>query len=323
MLTIHCDGAPHPSVWVPGTALPGNAVWLDLCEPQPSEIRACEDLLALRLPDREDIAGVGLAGRNHCIDDAVFLQVSRFPDLEADRDGAPATPLSLVLTPKVLVTQRYANSGTFDVAAGEWHKDPVNRGSASALAELLENMAERTAQTMQGISERVTGLSREMFADRQAGTRRLRRWLVRVGSLEARLARSRGALLGVARVVAFLSEKAPAWVPAETQSRIAMVRNDLDALNHFDAQLTQKLQFLLDANFGLISANQNNVMKLFTVASVVAAPPMLLASIWGMNFKAMPELSQPWGYGMALGLILGSILVSLAILRWRGWLSND
>ena len=97
-----------------------------------------------------------------------------------------------------------------------------------------------------------------------------------------------------------------------------MIRNDLDALDQFDEQLTEKLQFLLDAILGMISVNQNNVMKLFTVVSVVAVPPVLLAGIWGMNFKAMPELSRPWGYAMALGAIALSVLIPLGIFKWRG-----
>jgi magnesium transporter len=125
------------------------------------------------------------------------------------------------------------------------------------------------------------------------------------------------------RISVFTCEKNPAWIPEKQRSRIETVRNDLVALDHFDEQLTEKLQFLLDAIFGLISVNQNNVMKLFTVASVVAVPPVILAGVWGMNFKAMPELYKPWGYAMALGAILVSILIPLGIFKWRGWLSND
>jgi len=120
-----------------------------------------------------------------------------------------------------------------------------------------------------------------------------------------------------------MCEKQPEWLADEAASRLAMTRNDLEALDQFDEQLTEKLQFLLDAILGMISVNQNNVMKLFTVVSVVAVPPVLLAGIWGMNFKAMPELSQPWGYAMALGAIALSVLIPLGIFKWRGWLSSD
>jgi magnesium transporter len=102
-----------------------------------------------------------------------------------------------------------------------------------------------------------------------------------------------------------------------------MVRNDLKSLDEFDEQLTGKLQFLLDSIFGFISVNQNSVMKLFTVVAVAAFPPTVLAGIWGMNFKYMPALSQPWGYAMALSAIALSILIPLGIFKWRGWLTRD
>jgi len=320
MLTIHADGETHPLVWLHGNPIPGNAAWLDLCEPDTTEVKACEDLAKVKLPGRQDIVGIGLAGRNRSSERCVFLQISRFADVD---DSVSATPVSLVLTPKVLVTQRYAPSPTFDIAAGEWHEDQSHEGAASAFAELLETMTERTAQSMEKIAGDVAKLSAHVFNERLTETRHLRRWLVHVGKLEARLARSRGTLLGIMRIVVFMCEKQPEWLPDEPALRLAMIRNDLEALDQFDEQLTEKLQFLLDAILGMISVNQNNVMKLFTVVSVVAVPPVLLAGIWGMNFKAMPELSQPWGYAMALSAIALSVLIPLGIFKWRGWLSSD
>ncbi len=320
MLTIHADGETHPLVWLHGNPIPDSTAWLDLCEPDPTEVKACEQVAGLKLPDRDDIVGIGLAGRNRSSAQSVFLQISRFTDVE---DGVSATPVSLVLTPKVLVTQRYASSPTFDIAAGEWHEDQSHGGAASAFAELLETMTERTAQSMERIAGDVAKLSTHVFSERLTERQHLRRWLVHVGKLEARLARSRGTLLGITRIVVFMCEKQPEWLPDEPVSRLAMIRNDLDALDQFDEQVTEKLQFLLDAVLGMISVNQNNVMKLFTVVSVVAVPPVLLAGIWGMNFKAMPELSQPWGYAMALGAMALSVLIPLGIFKWRGWLSRD
>ncbi len=320
MLTIHANGETHPVVWLHGNPVPDNAAWLDLCEPDATEVKACEEVAKLKLPDRKDIVGIGLAGRNRSSEQSVFLQISRFADVD---DSVSATPVSMVLTPKVLVTQRYAPSPTFDIAAGEWHEDQAHGGAASAFAELLETMTERTAQSMEKIGGDVAKLSTHVFNERLTETRHLRRWLVHVGKLEARLARSRGALLGIMRIVVFMCEKQPEWLPDEPKLRLAMIRNDLDALDQFDEQLTEKLQFLLDAILGMISVNQNNVMKLFTVVSVVAVPPLLLAGIWGMNFKAMPELSQPWGYAMALSAIALSVLIPLGIFKWRGWLSSD
>lgn len=321
MLTIHDARQPEPVVWKPGTPLPVNSAWLDLHDADEAEVQACEEVAKVKLPAREDIAGMSLPGRNRIEERAMFLQVPVFEDAE---DGkAKANPVSMVLTPDLLVTQRYARSAVFDTAARDWQAHASQDGPPGAFAELLETVVERTATRMQKIAGEVADLSGRVFDDKRVEARHPRRWLVHVGALEARLARSRGTLLGITRIAVFTCEKKPDWIPEAQQSRIETVRNDLVALDHFDEQLTEKLQFLLDAIFGLISVNQNNVMKLFTVASVVAVPPVILAGIWGMNFKAMPELSKPWGYAMALAAILVSILIPLGIFKWRGWLSND
>ena len=320
MLTIHDARQPEPVVWKGGAPVPAEHAWLDLRDGNEAEVQACEQAAKVRLPAREDIAGVSLPGRNRLEERAMFLQVPMFKDADVK---AQASPVSMVLTPDLLVTQRYADSEAFDIAARDWRAHSAQDGPAGAFAELLETLVERTAMSMQKTAADVADLSERVFGDRRVETRRLRRWLVHVGALEARLARSRATLLGITRIAVFTCEKKPTWIPEKQRSRIDTVRNDLVALDHFDEQLTEKLQFLLDAIFGLISVNQNNVMKLFTVASVVAVPPVILAGIWGMNFKAMPELSQPWGYAMALGAIAISILIPLGIFKWRGWLSND
>ena len=87
-----------------------------------------------------------------------------------------------------------------------------------------------------------------------------------------------------------------------------------------DTQLTDKLQFLLDAALGFINIEQNDVMKVFTVASVAAIPPVILAGVWGMNFQNMPELHLPYGYALALAAIALSIAIPLFWFKRRGWI---
>ena len=83
--------------------------------------------------------------------------------------------------------------------------------------------------------------------------------------------------------------------------RLRTLRRDIASLNDFDTHLNDKLQFLLDATLGFINIAQNNVMKVLTVVSVAGIPPVLIAGIYGMNFKIMPELDWAWGYPYGLG----------------------
>lgn len=321
MLTIHCTGDTQPRAWTPGMALPDDGVWFDLQEPTDEECRVIEEATGLPLPTRQQISGIGLSSRNRREGEALFLHVSRFADADDSHDKP--TPLALVLTPKILVTQRYAASRAFELAAEQWYAAEPQHGSSGAFVDLVETLANRTAEGMQAIAADSAGLADEVFVEKRHRSHTMRRLLLRVGHLEGRLMRSRASLLGISRIVTFMHDRKPSWVPAQQQARLKTLDNDLSTLDEFDDQLTDKLQFLLDAIFGFIGADQNGVMKLLTVASVVTIPPVILAGIWGMNFHRMPELSWPWGYPLALATLLVSMLVPLVWFKWRGWLSSD
>jgi magnesium transporter len=91
------------------------------------------------------------------------------------------------------------------------------------------------------------------------------------------------------------------------------------SLNDYESQLSNKVQFLLDAILGFISIQQNDLFKVLTIVSVVGIPPMLVAGIYGMNFKFMPELNWAWGYPLAIAMVALSALIPLLWFKWRGW----
>jgi magnesium transporter len=97
------------------------------------------------------------------------------------------------------------------------------------------------------------------------------------------------------------------------------VRQDIASLNDYDAHLVNKVQLMLDATLGLINIEQNNIIKVLTVVSVVGVPPTLVASMYGMNFHNMPELDWAWGYPYGLTLIALSAILPVAWFKWRGW----
>ena len=96
-------------------------------------------------------------------------------------------------------------------------------------------------------------------------------------------------------------------------------QNDLLSLNEYETHLSDKVQFLLDAVLGFINTKQNDIFQVLTVISVVGIPPTLVASIYGMNFRNMPELSWAWGYQYGLALILLSAVVPILWFKWRRW----
>jgi len=95
---------------------------------------------------------------------------------------------------------------------------------------------------------------------------------------------------------------------------------DLQSLEQDASFKAQKVQFLLDATLGFINLAQNDIIKLFSVLAVIFMPPTMIASIYGMNFKVMPELEWPWGYPAALMIMVLAAVGPYLFFRWKRWL---
>jgi magnesium transporter len=127
-------------------------------------------------------------------------------------------------------------------------------------------------------------------------------------------------LLSVGRIVPFVLEVRQGETPEPIAARLKAVRQDIASLNDYEAHLANKVQFLLDAVLGFITISQNDIFKVLTVASIVGIPPTLMAGVYGMNFKVMPELNWSLGYPFGLAVIVISALIPLAWFKWKGWL---
>jgi magnesium transporter len=151
------------------------------------------------------------------------------------------------------------------------------------------------------------------------GSRALRESLTEVGAAGDHLSRIRETVLGLQRVIAYVAKAAADWLGPELKARLGTAQQDLSSLVDFEAHLSGKTQFLLDAILGFINTEQNEIFKVLTIVSVVGIPPTLIASMYGMNFHDMPELSWRWGYPYGLALIALSIVLPVLWFKRRGW----
>ena len=140
----------------------------------------------------------------------------------------------------------------------------------------------------------------------------LRRALIAVGTTGDRLALARDVLLGIGRVAPFVLNLRKDWIIPEFEAKLEAVTKDIASLNDYEGHLSNKVQFLLDAILGFITIQQNDLFKVLTIVSVVGIPPTVVAGIYGMNFKYMPELSWTGGYPFGLAMIVLSALIPLA-----------
>lgn len=315
MLNCHRAGGTQASSSHEAAA-DADYVWFDLLDPEPDELQHVERATGLRLPSRERIGSIEMSSRLGLDDDALCMNLPYF----ADDVAKSATPLGLVVTPKHLISIRYADSTAFERTAAALHEAHKPLGSVDVFVELVGATVAQIADGIENVAATTGTLSMRILAEQQRPTSMLRAVLADVGRLESELTRTRLTMTGLLRAIVFAQDGAPAWFGKAQTARLKIAHKDLDALCELDGQLTDKLQFLLDAVLGFINIDQNDVMKILTVASVASIPPVILVGIWGMNFVNMPELKWPYGYPLALGAIMLSVIVPLLWFRRRGWL---
>lgn len=320
MLTLHpAPRDPHPD------RLPDEAVWMDLFNPTPEEIAYVERGAGVRVPSVAELSEIESSSRIHAEHGVLYMStpaVLRTPTAE------PAvSPLGFVLSPQRLVTIRFADLPAVAAYAAQCEKEEPPRSSVAAFIGLLEAIVDRLADVLETIGARLDEISATVFHGNNGrppaparADAALRQVLRTVGRAGDHVSKIRDTLLGIGRIVPFVSEVAASWMPAESRTRLHTLQQDIVSLNDYDAHLSNKIQFLLDATLGFINIEQNTIIKTLTVVSVVGIPPTLVASIYGMNFKIMPELNWAFGYPYGLGMILLSAIAPLVWFRLRGWL---
>jgi magnesium transporter len=324
MLVLHSRGGESRIVpsEVEAIELTPDVVWVDLLTPAQGEIAAVEKASGLTLPSQAELSEIETSSRLRSDGDVVFLSAPLVFRSQAEDPGT--TPVGFVLAPELLVTMRYEPLNAFDTYQG------AARGSApEVFVGLIEAIVDRVADILERIAADLDTLSHRLFRSRSVGggDRRnraqenaaLRSMLRRLGASGDLTSKIRDSLLALARIVPFVATIRGSDLPAAVKTRLETLRHDLDSLSDYETHLLNKIQLLLDATLGLINVEQNDIIKVLTVVSVVGVPPTLVASVYGMNFKFMPELDWSWGYPYGLALIAISALAPLIWFKWRGW----
>lgn len=307
--------------------LPPGVIWIDLLGDDPAEKAFVERTTGLSLPTLEELSEIESSSRLSTEGGALYLNT---PIVYKTDSGEPlATPVGFVLTRELLVTVRFKPLTAFTTFKERVAKpELVHPTSAGAFVGLAEALVDRMADVLERVGGELDTVSHRVFRAAPAKKKRfakpedgdLQETLRAVGRAGDLASKIRDSLLGIGRIAPYVSALAVDWLPVELKPRLETLTRDIASLNDYDAYLTNKVQFLLDATLGLINIEQNNIIKVLTVVSVVGVPPTFFASMYGMNFKNMPELNWEYGYVYALTLIVVSAIGPYLWFKLRGWL---
>jgi magnesium transporter len=307
--------------------IPSEVVWIDLLQPTPEEIAFVERATGLHVPTIAELSEIETSSRLRVDKNVLYLSTpAAFRDAERH---SMTTPVGFVLGAARLITVRFEKLPAFESFATEVKRpDGVHPSSTGAFVGLLEAMVDRIADVLEQVGGELDTVSHFVFREqaKNEGTKaparaesRLRDTLRAVGRAGDLISRLRDALMGIGRIVPYAAGRGIDWMPHELRPALETLRTDVTSLNDYDAYLSNKVQFLLDATLGLINIEQNNIIKVLTVVSVVGVPPTLIASWYGMNFKNIPEYDWSFGYQYVIVLALMSAVLPLLWFRVRGW----
>src|SRR5437660_10085816 len=241
---------------------------------------------------------------------------------QSDTDVPKTTAVTFILSGHRLITVRYDEPRPFMIVGTKLARVcPAGINGESVLMELLDAVVHRAADILERIGLEVDRVSHDIFEPETEQTRSHQEILKAIGRKGDLTSKVRESLVSIGRVLLYLANEADSmrWAK-ETRSQLRGMQRDVQSLSDHASYLSSKIQFLLDAMLGVVSIEQNNIIKIFSIAAVVLMPPTLIASIYGMNFKHMPELDWTFGYPFAIVLMLAAAALPFYIFKWKNWL---
>ena len=299
-------------------------IWVDLEDPTPEEKRWVRQYYGLSIPEDAIDDDIEESARFYEEDNGELHIRSDF--LVADPEAPQQVRVAFILNTSndqlrshgVLFSIHDETVPAFRLLRMRARRMPGLLADAKeVLLALLDADAEYCADTLEGVYDELEAASKKVL-DGNVGDEVASEVLGAIARQEDMNGRIRRNVMDTRRAVSFLMRSK--MLDAEQFEEARQILRDIDSLDSHTTFLFDKINFLMDATVGFININQNKIIKLFSVASVALLPPTLVASVYGMNFKLMPELDWQYGYVWAIGLMIASALVPMWYFRRRGWL---
>lgn len=304
----------------------GGIFWIDLLTPTAEELKYAEQLCSIEMPTKDEMREIEATSRLYCEDGGRFMTTTVLSRVETDEPII--AEITFILKESVLITIRHTDSYSFRMFSQQLlRRQDTNRDLV--FIGLLESLVDRQADVLERFGADLDALSKKVFLsprrrrekEESPDTDDLRDALEELGRVGDLITRQRDALVNLLRMITFagnedscLSSHDSLYVPLRPVSR------DVNSLSEYASFLSNKINFMLDAVLGLINIEQNDIVKVFTIMSVVFLPPTLIASVFGMNFQHMPLLDSPWGFWLSIVMMVLAGAIPLIIFKLKRYI---
>jgi magnesium transporter len=314
----------HP----PGAPLPAEALWVDLLEPTAEEEKLVEDTYGIDVPTREEMSEIEASSRLYEEKGSLFMTATIVTRL--DTSLPQSNQVTFILSGARLITNRYTDPLPFRrfISYSQTHPGVCTSGAA-LLAGLIEAVVNRIADVLERVGADVDSISSDIFSrskQQRPAPPNFGRLLERIGQCGDLVSKARESLVSLARLLVFIQQSGDGQVSPDAKmtqdarTRFRTLSRDVTPMSDHATFLGDKVQFLLDATLGMVSIDQNNILKIFSVVTLFLLPPSVVVGFYGMNFEHIPWLHATWGPWYALVVMFLSAILPYLYFKRRRWL---
>jgi magnesium transporter len=293
-----------------------NPIWIDVVDPEEEELIWIKEAFGVLLPELDDLGDLEASARYFEADDG-HLHI-RTDFLLDEEETSRNVRVAFVLTKQVLFSIHDEDLPVFRLVRLRARLRPGSVSNAKdVLLDLYSTDAEYSADALEEVYENLEQAGKRVLQDdiNDADAEQVLETIAKEEDTNGRIRRN---VMDTRRALSFLMRSK--LLSDEQQEEARQILRDIDSLENHTAFLFDKINFLMDATVGFINLNQSKIIKIFSVVSVALMPPTLLASVWGMNYKHMPELDATWGYPMAIMAMVISAIIPLWYFHHKGWM---
>ena len=295
-----------------------NPIWIDVVDPEEEELLWIKEAFGVLLPELDDLGDLEASARYFEADDG-HLHI-RTDFLLDEEETSRNVRVAFVMTKQVLFSIHDEDLPVFRLVRLRARLRPGSVSNAKdVLLDLYPTDAEYSADALEEVYENLEQAGKRVLQD-DITDHDAEEVLETIAKEEDTNGRIRRNVMDTRRALSFLMRSK--LLSDEQQEEARQILRDIDSLENHTAFLFDNINFLMDATVDFINLNQSKIIKIFSVVSVALMPPTLLASVWGMNFRYMPELEQTWGYPVAIISMVISAMIPLGYFRHKGWLSS-
>ena len=289
-----------------------DILWIDLLSPTIKEQKAVENFMEINLQTRQQVEEIESSSKYSETENAIICNSNFFMPTG---DSFSIEPVSFIIAEGVLVSVRFNEFRTFTESAKRLQMNyRAFPTGYHLLISILEVRIDFDADLVEALAKNIAALSKEISLSDSVD----KQMLTRISHLQENTMLIRENIFDRQRILSGIlrSERFPNDIYPKLQ---LMIKDVNSLINHADVS-SVRLDYMQDTARGLISIEQSNVTKIFTVASLFFLPPTMIASIYGMNFVGIQELHWKYGYPFALGLMVLASALTYLFFRWKKWL---